>query len=175
MNETPNFKQKIASELRLFLGYFAFFALFFTAFAIYRRLLLDQFGMDYIHYSYSIIEALILSKLLLLGQHFKLGDKYKDKPLIIPTLYKTFIFSLFVMAFSVGEHMIFGYLHGKTTSVIYNELIEKGIYQILAALFIMSFAFVFFFAFLEINKRISNPSLFELFFRKRPDSKLPGR
>jgi hypothetical protein len=159
-------KQKIKKETQLFFLYTLFLTLCLCAFTTYRRLVLGEYAISYTHYGFSVIEALILAKVILIGQSLGIGKRFEDKPLIIPTLYKTFIFSFFVLIFSVLEHFIIGFIHGKDIAKIYQEFVTTGLREILARILIMFFAFVFFFAFLETAEVLGEKKLFNLFFKQ---------
>jgi hypothetical protein len=162
-------KQRVILEIRHFLLYFFFLALFLTAFTTYTRLILGLFAKNdihYLHYGYDIVESLILAKILLLGEHFHLGERFANRSLIIPTLYKTLLFSLLVMIFSIAEHFIVGSLEGQSFSKLYDGFIDKGLYAILAKLLIMFFVFILFFAFIEMSRVLGESKLFNLFLRR---------
>lgn len=161
------FEKKIVHETRLFVAYALFLALFFCSLTTYKRLILGEYSISYLHYGYGLIEALILSKVILLGQTFGLGEKFADKPLIYPSLYKAVVFTLFVLVFAILEHFVTGFLHGHDFAKIYQELIDNGIYAILAKIQITFFVLLLFFAFLEMGRvLIGEDKLFNLFFRR---------
>src|SRR5258708_5673757 len=105
-------KQKVVHELIDYWVTFLYLAFFFGAFAWYRRLILAQYGISYLHYGIAVIEALVLAKVVLIGDALHLGRRHEEKPLIIPTLYKALIFCLFVEVFTVLEHVIEGLISG---------------------------------------------------------------
>lgn len=166
MNEETkerSWKQKVIHESRMYLIYTIFLVLFLSAFATYRRLLLREYDISYIPYGYSLIEALILAKIILLGQVLKIGNKFNDKPLAITSLYKSFVFSLFVLVFMVLEKFVTGFLRDKSFGAIFQELIGNGKDEILAKLLVMFFTFILFFAILEIGRVIGEDKMINLF------------
>lgn len=165
-------KKRIIHDLQLFLFNFIFLTLFLWTFTMYRRLILEEYQVSYIHYSYNFIEALILAKIILVGQTFKLGERFSDQPLLIPTLYKTLIFSFFIGAFTVLEEFFIGYFHGKDVFYVYHKLVNLGFYEIIARVLVMFFVFIFFFAFLEIGRSLGEGTLIRLFTHKRSTHKL---
>lgn len=164
MNESS--KTKLIHELRLFLIYTLFFTFFLSLFGTYKRLILGEYAISYIHYGYSFIEALILSKVLILGQKFNLGARFEDKPLIYPVVYKTLIFSLFAFIFAIIEHFFIGFLKGRSFEVLYKELLSTNINLIFANIVVMSFVFFLFFAFFELARVLGERKLFNLFFKR---------
>lgn len=159
--------EKIAQEVRRLLLYAAFFFLFFSAFTIYRRLIVGEELVSYIHFGYNLVESLVLSKIILLGQYFRLGERFSGKPLIVPTLYKTLIFTFFVMLFDVLERFVLGFFQHRPLESIYQKLQGEGAEEIAAELFVMAFVFVFFFALSEIDKELFGEKLFDKFFKDR--------
>jgi len=73
-------------------------------------LVLAEYQITYVRYGLSVLEALVLAKVILIGDVLRLGRRFEDKPLIVPTLYKTVVFTLWVAAFSFLEHTIEGLL-----------------------------------------------------------------
>ena len=105
--------RKFLVEMRKFAIVASFLFFFFGAFATYRRLILSEYQIDYFQYGYALIQALVLGKVVLIGEIFHLGGRFHGKPLIFPTLYKTFSFSILVLVFAVLEHFVKGFIHGE--------------------------------------------------------------
>lgn len=160
-------KEKAKEELRMFWAIAIYLALMFAAFFTYRRLILSESGVTYIHYGLGVIEALILAKVILIGQALRLGKRFENEPLIVSVLVKTLLFGAFVAVFSVIEHVIEGLVHHETGDVIAHHLFTAGRDEILAKTLMMIVAFIPFFAFSEVDRIMGEGKLFALFFRKR--------
>ena len=63
-------KQKFLHEMQLYFCYALFLSLFFISLTIYRRLILGEYRIDYLHYGSGVIQALILAKVVLIGKVF---------------------------------------------------------------------------------------------------------
>ena len=124
-------KARLMAEVKKTVFVFVYLAVFLGAFSTYRRLLLAQYQISYFHYGYTVIEALVLAKVIVFGSVLRVGERFSDRPLIVPTLYKTLCFALLVLAFSVLEHLIEGWFRGKATGVIVNEVLDQGKWEIL--------------------------------------------
>jgi hypothetical protein len=166
MNANSSVKQKISREMKEFLIIFLYLGLVIGVFNTYRWLLLAEYHVGYFVYGYGLVEALVLAKVILIGKSLRIGERFSDRPLIVPTLYKTMLFALFVLAFGILEHLITGFLHGKNLSGIFQELIS-GRYEILTRILMMSVAFIPFFAFGEAMRALGEVKLYDLFFRSR--------
>jgi hypothetical protein len=170
ITEKADWKHRLAHEMLEYSINFFYLAFFFGAFTWYRRLILAEYQITYLHYGVAIIEALILAKVVLLGDAVHLGREFEGKPLIFPTLYKAVLFSLFVGAFAIGEHSIEGWLHGKGFAGGFREIVNEGKDELLARCLLTFFAFVPFFAFRELGRVMGDGKIISLFFSHRPPS-----
>jgi hypothetical protein len=160
-------KQKIVHEMTEYWINFVYLAVVFFTFTSYRRLILAEYQVGYLNYGIAVIEAAVLAKIILLGEAARIGRKYEDKALIIPTLHKTIVFVIWVIGFKILEHMIGGLLRGKGLAGGFHDLISKDGYEVLANALVMISAFVPFFAIKELGRLIGRKKLRALFFRKR--------
>ena len=159
--------QKAKEEFVMFWAIAIYLALMFTAFSTYRRLILSESGVTYLHYGAGIIEALILGKVVLLGQALSLGKRFESEPLFVSVLFKSLIFGAFIAVFSVIEHVVEGLVHRETWDVIGRHLFSAGRDEILARSLVMIVTLIPFFAFCEVDRVIGEGRLFALFFRPR--------
>ena len=170
-NETeegkPTRKQRIVHELTRYGINVMYLAVFFGAFAWYRRFILDEYRITYFNYGSAVIEALILAKVIWLGDFLGLSEGLENKPLFYPTLYKAFVFSCFVGLFAVLEHIVRGLLHGKGVVGGLAMLWNEGKYELVARCLVTFLAFIPFFAFRELAKVLGEGRLNSLFFRRR--------
>jgi hypothetical protein len=170
-------KKRVVREITDYAINFVYLACFFGVFTLYRRLVLAEYEITYLNYGFSVIEALVLAKIIMIGDIIGLGRGLEEKPLIFPTLYKAFTFMVWVACFSVIEHMIEGLLHGKTLVEAFNKFLSTGTDELLARCLIVFFAFIPFFAFRELGRVMGEGKIHRLFFRRRsvPESDLVTR
>ena len=165
--EKVGWKHRLAHEMLEYWINFVYLAIFFAVFTWYRRLILAEYRITYLHYWVAVFEELILAKVILIGDAMRLGRRFEDKPLIFPALYKAFVFSLFVGLFAVLEHTIGGLLRGKGLAAGFHEIISEGRDELLARCLLTFFAFIPFFAFKELGRVMGERGLLRMFFRKR--------
>ena len=160
-------KQKLVHEMS---GYFinrVYLAVVFGTFTSYRRLILAAYQVSYLDYGIAVIEAAVPAKIIILGEVARAGRRYEDRPLIILTLHKTFVFALWVIGFKVVENTIGGLLRGRGLAGEFQDLINKGGYEILANALVVFAAFVPFFDIKELGRVLGREKLKALFFRRR--------
>lgn len=164
---SSSLKEKAKEEFKKFWAIAIYLALVFSAFAWGRRLILAESGISYVNYGAAVIEALILAKVILIGQALRLGKRFEDEPLIVPVLFKSAVFALFVALFFGVEHLIEGLIHRETWDSIAHGLVTSGRNEFIARTLAVLVTFIPFFAFLETDRFWGEGKLFALFFRKR--------
>jgi hypothetical protein len=166
-NPHHKLKQKIEHELKRFWLYTLFLTVLFSMFNIYNRILLNDYTNKHMVWGYALIEALILAKIILIGDAMKLGKKYAERPIIIPIIHKTILFTILVLIFSILEHLITGLIYGRTIEATCHEIITRNLHIAIAKSVVMCFVFFFFFALLETSRALGNNILFNLCFKPR--------
>jgi hypothetical protein len=165
--EKQGVRDRVIGELKKTCLIFAYLTLFLGSFSIYRRMLLAEYRVSYFHYGYTILEALVLAKVIVFGSVLRIGERYRDRPLIVPTLYKTLCFAILLLAFSILEHLLTGWWHGKTAAATVQEVLEPGAWEILSQVQVKFLALLPLFAVWEVGRVLGDGKLFALFFTRR--------
>ena len=168
-------KRKIVHEIVEYFLNFVYLAFFLVAFSWYRRLILAEYAIVYSDYWVPLIEAAVLAKVIMVGDIMRLGRGLERTPLLVPTLYRTVVFSALVGVFSVLEHTVGGLLHGKGLTEGLAELASKGRFELLARCVVIFGAFVPFFAFKELEGVMGPDKLRDLFWQRATAEADPSR
>lgn len=155
----------LVHELFEYFFNFAFLAFFLVAFAWYRRLLLASYHIEYFGYWAPLIEAAVLAKIIMIGDAFHMGREFRNKPLIVPTIYRTIVFSVLVVLFSVLEKVVGVLLHGRKASEGIAELTTTGWQGLLAWYVLIIAAFLPFFTVKEIERVFGEEKIRGMFLR----------
>ena len=169
LDKKKNIKKKIVHEITEYWINVAYLTLVFASFTQYRRLVLAAHDITYTNYWVAVIEALILAKVVMIGDVIRLGRRLEHKPLIYSTLLKTVVFSLFVWAFTLIEHVAKGLLKGEGLTGGLAEFLGKGHHELLAGTLILFVALIPFFAFRELGRVLGRGKVWDLFFVRRTD------
>jgi uncharacterized membrane protein YczE len=164
---SSSLKEKAIEEFRMFWVIALYLTVMLAAFAWYRRFVLSEAGISYFHYWSAVIEALILAKVILIGQALGLGRRYEGSQLILSVLFKALVFGVFIGLFGALEHLIEGLAHRETWDQIAHSLVSAGRGEILARTVMIIVTLIPFFAFWETDRILGDHKLFGLFFRKR--------
>lgn len=169
---TVGLKHEIAHEIRSFLWIALYLTVFFSLLRWYTQLAMHEYQVDYGGYGYVVLQSLALAKLILTGEALRLGERYRERPLIAPTLYKTLVFSAFVAAFHILEHLIMGWVEGENLREIVQKIPKHGWAHLFSMMLVIFVAFIPFFAFRELERVLGEGKLRDLFFSRREAAKL---
>jgi hypothetical protein len=162
-----NLKKKIAHEVVEFWIIAAYLTLVFAAFTQYKRLILAAHDITYTNYWVAVIEALVLGKVVMIGDALRIGRRLEHKPLIYSTLLKAVVFSLFIGIFTVIEYTVKGLFKGLGLMGGIDSLLGKGHHELLAGCLVTFVTFIPFFAFRELGRVLGEGKIQDLFFRRR--------
>ena len=156
----PGFKQKAAREFKEYLWISGYLAFFFCALSTYTMLLLRKYDLEnYMNYSFAIINALVIGKVILIAQMAHLGRGYEAKPVYQSVLYKSFIFGVVVFAFHIVEEFVKRVIQGKPFgSVLYATRWE----DLIARTIVVFCAFIPLFGFMELRRVLGEERLYLL-------------
>jgi hypothetical protein len=166
-NQVVSWKQRFRHELLAYWLTVAYLAFYFGVFTMYRRLILAQYQIAYLNYGFAVIQALVLAKVILVGDMLRLGRGLEHRPLIFPTLFRSVLFTGWTAVFSFLEHTVTGLLRGQGLAGGLHAFVNKDEYEFLASCLVVFFTFIPFFALKELNRVLGQGKVWGLFFRSR--------
>lgn len=159
-------KARLLHEFRGYWLIVAYLTLVFAAFTQYRRLTLAAYDIEYENYWIALIKAMVLGKVIMIGDALRLARGLDRRPLIYPTLYRTVIFSLFIIAFTIAEHAVKGMWKGEGAAAGVREFLGKGWHELLGSTLVIVVGLIPFFAFRELGRVMGRGKLLRMFFRE---------
>jgi hypothetical protein len=170
-NGHAKLKERAIEELKEFWIISLYLFIFLGAFTLYRRMVLAEFGVTYLHYGAALIEALVIAKVVLIGRAVGL-DKLGERrgPLIVPVVLKSGVFALLAILFAVLEYIVEGLIHKKDWASIASNLFGIGSLELFARMIMLFVSFIPFFAIWEIGQVLGRAELIELFFSRKSGS-----
>jgi hypothetical protein len=160
-------KEKASLEFRRFLVIFFYLWVVFGLLSIHKSIVLSQHHLDVEEHAFAFINAFVFAKVLLVGEQLNLGSRFKNKPLIYPILYKSFVFSLVLIGFHIVESVAVGLWHGHTIAESLPPMIgwnPRGLLAVGVMCFVLLLPF---FGFREIARVIGREELRALILKPR--------
>jgi hypothetical protein len=155
--------RRVAHELQQYLFTAAFLAAFFGAVTAYRRLVLAEYHIGTFEYGWALVKALILAKIILIGDVLHVGRRFRGGPLLFSTLWNTAVFGVLVAAFIAAEHVAAALLHHRPVAEEFS--LAGGGYEALARMLLEMVAFVPYFAYRELGRVLGEGRVADLFLR----------
>ena len=136
-------KQKALPEFKRYWIISLYLMIFLGCFNLYRRLILTGLGVDDVtSYGWKLIEALVLAKVIMIGEVLHIGERHERAHLIVPVVRKTLLFGLFIVFFNALERVVMGLIHKESWDGIVHGLFEYGTDEMLARTVVMMVALV---------------------------------
>ena len=156
-------RQRLVEEMERYIVTVLFLSAFFVSFTTYRRLVLAEYHIGTFEYGWAVIKALILAKVILIGEALHVGEKaVRDRPLLLTIFWKTLAFGVFIALFVVIEHSVAAAIHHRPLAAEFQFGGAQGD-ELLARLQLEIVALVPFFAFRELGRVLGEKELNALF------------
>jgi len=149
-------------------------AIFFSAVVLYRRLVLAQHGIIVEDYFAGLVKAMVIAKVIMIGTFIRISRKYESKPLIVPTLYKAVLFTLWVMVFDIGEVYLGALIKTTNLAEAFTHLKDRVNLSWLGAALVIWVSFLPFFAMKELSRVMGSSKFRSLYFKEREQDSQTG-
>jgi hypothetical protein len=163
-------KDSALAEARKLVRIFVYIWAVLILFSFHRALIIHDDHLTY-HQGFALINALALAKVVLLAENLPIMNRFRDKPLIYPIIFKSAALAVILLLFHVAEEAFIGLVHGKTLS---DSVPNSGGYTLQGIAMVEVITFVMlipFFAFMELERAIGPTTLSRILFgRSRGDS-----
>jgi hypothetical protein len=161
-----NLEQRAFEEFRKYVVITLYLWVLFALLAAYKRVLLQENGINLWNQGYAIFNALIFGKVVLLGQALRIGEGLKNQALIWSILWKSLWFTILLIVFHIAEEFVRAWFQ----SLPFSDSIRDfgggtwlGFSTYAAILFV---ALVPLFAFQEVSHALGRDALWSLLFSR---------
>lgn len=158
-------KQKAAHEGKELLILFAYLGFFFCALVSYRVLLLKGYESVSLDYGFALLNALIIAKVILIGDFAKVVHKYESEALVMSVVYKSLVYGAFVFLFHLVEELIKELIHHGDIGKAFHEV---KLDQLALRCLIIFCTFLPLFGFRELRRVVGEEEFYAMVLR-------PGR
>jgi hypothetical protein len=155
-------KQKAMHETVEMVAISLHLAYFFCALATDTMRVANESGSSTLTYGFALINAVVIAKVILIGEYVRLGKRHESRPLFFSALYKAFLFTLFVLVFHFIEEIVKQLLHGGNVRTAFRE---TRLDELSARTIIVFSVFIPLFAFRELRRVMGEDKFRDLFFR----------
>ncbi|MGB2628827.1 MAG: hypothetical protein WAK20_18735 [Candidatus Acidiferrum sp.] len=165
-------KQRVIHGMREYVIISLYLFVVFSVLAAYNTVILAEHQIDLVSQGLALINALALGKVILVGQELNLANRFRDAPLIYPTLLKSFVYTLLLACFKIVEETALDLYHDKPFGAAFAGGDWKGFLSLSVLLFVVLIPF---FGFTELRRVMGDDRLLGGFFRARHLLNLPAK
>ncbi|MGA9000538.1 MAG: hypothetical protein WB463_21920 [Pseudolabrys sp.] len=166
-NSETSLGKRVTGELREFAIIATYLYVCFTALAFLKASILHDEGIQFAPWAFAAIKAVVSAKFILVGRALHLGEGFRNYPLIVPTLYRSITFVVFVTVLTIIEEITVGYLHGRTIMDSFSEMGGGMRDQRIATILVLLLICIPYFAFRSLGDIIGDRVLVRLYFERR--------
>jgi multidrug transporter EmrE-like cation transporter len=161
---TASLGQKVVGGFKETLALALYLYICFLAVVLLKRAILRDVGVDFTIWGIAAVKALLLAKFMLVGRELKLGKRFRERPLIWPTLYHALIFLIFLLVLTTIEEILVGVLHGRPLSQSLAHVVGPTVFEGAAVCLVLYLILVPYSAFDCLQDVLGERETLRLFF-----------
>ena len=167
-----NLGQNLKHEIRELIPVIAFFFVTFQLLVLTQALMLEQYDIRVSSFLAATVLALVVSKVVLITDHFALVNRFPEKPLVYNVAWKTAIYFFASLAVLYLEHLIhFWRQSGSLAEAnrrLFDEIVWPHFWGVQLWLLILLLVYC---AFRELVRALGRERIIQMFF-KDPSSRV---
>lgn len=172
-----NLSQYLKRELHELVPVTVFFLIAFQLLALTEALMLKQYGIRVSTFLTATVMALVVAKVVIITDHFKLVNRFPDKPLVYNVVWKTVIYFLTLLVVRYAEHLIHFWRQTGNMAIANRRLVEEIVWphfwgvQLWLLILLLTYC-----AFREIVRVLGRDRIIRVFFHEpgSPDKPDPS-
>ena len=162
-----SFSKRVTDELIEFAVVAVYLCICFSAVLYLKATILKAENIPFEPFGFAAVKALICAKFASIGHIFHVGERFKNLPLIWPTLYRSLAFLLLLLMLNALEEVVVGLMHGRRTADSLAGMGGGSLDQLLATSIVAFLILVPFFAFRVLGEVVGEQNLVRVFLKPR--------
>jgi len=164
-----SFAHKVKHEVDELIPVIVFFFITFQLLALTSSLMLKEFGVHGSEFLSATIMAIVVSKVVLIADHFPLVNRFPTKPLSYNVVWKTAIYFAALLAFRYTEHFVHFWRQTRDMAAANRRMIDEMIWPHFWALQIWLLVLLLFYCtFRELIRALGRTRIIQMFFKNPP-------
>jgi hypothetical protein len=151
-------------RLKSYLQIFIYLLLCFAILEIHKIFILHQYQIEYRPHGVALVEALVLSKVMLTVDHLMSLERYRNRPLIYPVMIRLAATLVALILFDLAELLVKGALHGDLFGDFPALRGPLGMIALVGENVPILAILLLFYAFREVRRFVGRRWMHELFF-----------
>ena len=144
-------------EAKVFLEIFIYLWVLLSLFSLHEMIVLADHGISYSPLGYAFINAIVLGKVMLIGQEFNFARRFEKRRLVYSIVCKSVAFAALLISLRAIEETIHVLVTGRGSSEAFPMTSMRGLLSLAAMAVITAVALVPYFAFLRVIAGVTAP------------------
>jgi hypothetical protein len=163
----PSIRSRAIDELKEYAVLSIYLYICFTALLFMKAAILRAQGVPFAPFELALVKAQICAKFMSVGHTLRMGERFKNRALIWPTLYRSLVFVALLLVLNVLEEIAVGLIHHRTMLESISDIAGGAIEQLIATTVVMLLILVPLFAFRTLGEAVGERNLVRVFFYPR--------
>ena len=150
-------KDFLLDELKIVLFVTGYFLSWFVVIGVLKSLMLAEYDISYAAMSGAIIGSLVIAKVVVILDETKAGERFAERRAIQHILYRSAIYTLFVLLVLFSEKIVEGMIDGATLAAALEDTWEhRSRSHILTSAILLGLSLFFYNIFSVINRSLDD-------------------
>jgi hypothetical protein len=133
----PGVSERLREEMRRYLIVSAYLFVCFAAILLYKSAILREAGQHFLPFGLAAGKALILGKIILIGEAAGLGTRIGVRNLLQRIALRSILFLALLVVLTLVEEIIVGLVHGHSVGQVLAEFAGASLPEHLASVFVV--------------------------------------
>jgi hypothetical protein len=164
LSDKGSMVERFVKEMREYLIISIYLWICFSVLLLYKTAILRAEQVEFIPLGIAAVKALIIGKFILIGKAVKAGNRLSSRILLIRIMWKSLIFMLLLVLFTLIEELVVGWFHGHTAANTIGELSARSWLELFTPSVVMLLILIPMISFEEIDRDLGKGRLRRMLF-----------
>lgn len=164
LSDKGSMVERFVKEMREYLIISFYLWICFSVLLLYKTAILRAEQVEFLPLGIAALKALIIGKFILIGKAVKAGNRLSSRILLIRIMWKSVIFMLLLVLFTLIEELVVGWFHGHTAANTIGELSARSWLELFTPSVVMLLILIPMISFEEIDRDLGKGRLRRMLF-----------
>lgn len=159
-----SFRRRATRELKEMAALAVYLYICLGAVLMLKAAILQDVGINFTIWGIAAVKAIVLAKFMLVGRAFRLGKRFRDRPLVWPTIYHALMFLILLVVLTTIEELIVGSVHHRSISDSLTHMVGPTVFEGIAVCLVLFLILLPYSAFICLSDVLGERETLRLFF-----------